>query len=309
MRYLFFDIEGANCYKFISKMCTFGYVITDTSFQVQTKIDVIINPEATFDKHIIKGNMNAYPISLYKSRPNFTYFYPSIKKILQYEDQLIIGWSIENDVKYIYDACKRYNLKQIKYRYLDLQKVIKKIEQSQNPLSLENACLLYEVNLHQFHKSDEDAYLTMKLTKRVCKKLNVTVEELFDLYNDCVSNVDNFVSSLASDEQIKIRLKRRMINNMICQKKPKNKLENDYIKENDVFAFCVDVIDYYNEALRKMIRLIYDCNAKCVTNLKQANKIVCRNEKYPHYKKQYESETVQVITFEELMHLTRSLVK
>ena len=44
MRYLFFDIEGANNYNYIAKMCTIGYVITDTKFKLNTKIDVIINP-------------------------------------------------------------------------------------------------------------------------------------------------------------------------------------------------------------------------------------------------------------------------
>ena len=309
MRYLFFDVEGANCYRFISKMCTFGYVITNTSFEVQTKIDVIINPESPFDKHIIKDNMNAYPVSLYKSRPNFTYFYSSIKKILQHEDQLIIGWSIENDVRYVYDACKRYNLKQIKYKYLDLQKVIMLVEGLQNPLSLENACLAYDVNLHQFHKSDEDAYLTMKLTKRICKKLDIGVEELFTRFESCVSTVDHFISTLASDEEIQRRLKRRNINGIIKQCKPKKKLENEYIKEGEIYAFTIDVVDFYNDSLKDMIKLINNCNARCVTNLKEANKIICGNEKYEHYKKRYQNEFVSVLTFEELIHLTHSVVK
>ena len=32
MKYLFFDVEGANCYNYVAKMCTFGYVITDNDF-------------------------------------------------------------------------------------------------------------------------------------------------------------------------------------------------------------------------------------------------------------------------------------
>ena len=34
MKYLFFDIEGANCYNYVSKMCTFGYVITNEKFEM-----------------------------------------------------------------------------------------------------------------------------------------------------------------------------------------------------------------------------------------------------------------------------------
>ena len=64
-----------------------------------------MNPEAQFDRHIINENMNAYPLDTYPTRPPFSYFYNSIKKILENKDQYIIGWSINNDVRYIYDAC------------------------------------------------------------------------------------------------------------------------------------------------------------------------------------------------------------
>ena len=87
-------------------------------FKVNSKIDVIINPDSQFDKHIIRQKMNAYPLEKYTTRPNFPYFYKSIKRMLEEKEQLIVGWSIENDVKYIYDACKRYNLEQIKYKYI-----------------------------------------------------------------------------------------------------------------------------------------------------------------------------------------------
>ena len=89
MKYLFFDIEGANCYNYTSKMCTFGYVITNEKFDVLSKVDVIMNPEAHFDKHIIVKKMNAYPISKYQSCPPFNYFYNSIKKIIENKNQII----------------------------------------------------------------------------------------------------------------------------------------------------------------------------------------------------------------------------
>ena len=145
MRYLFFDIEGANCYNFVSKMCTFGYVITDEKFELKSKIDVIINPCSPFDRHIIRKKIHAYPIETYSTRPPFNYFYKSIKNILEYNDQLIVGWSIDNDVRYVYDACKRYSLKQIQYKYLDLQKVIVKLENLENPPSLESICEKYGI--------------------------------------------------------------------------------------------------------------------------------------------------------------------
>ena len=34
MKYLFFDIECANCYDGVGKICEFGYVLTDEYFTV-----------------------------------------------------------------------------------------------------------------------------------------------------------------------------------------------------------------------------------------------------------------------------------
>ena len=44
MQYLFFDIEASEG----RSMCSFGYVLTDSSFNVIAKEDILINPEARF---------------------------------------------------------------------------------------------------------------------------------------------------------------------------------------------------------------------------------------------------------------------
>ena len=162
MRYLFFDIEGANNYNYIAKMCTFGYVITDDKFKLNTKIDVIINPEAPFDKHILQKKMNAYKVSKYSSCPPFNYFYKSIKKILEEKNQIVVGWAIENDIRFIHDACERYQCKQIKFNYIDLQTVFMKYEKLSMPPSLESACEKYNIKTQVTHKSDDDALATVE---------------------------------------------------------------------------------------------------------------------------------------------------
>ena len=242
MKYLFFDIEGANCYNYVSKMCTFGYVLTDDKYNVLSKIDVVMNPESPFDKHIVKEKMNAYPLNMYNSRPPFNYFYKSIKNIIEQEEQLIIGWSIENDVKYIYDACKRYNLKQINYKYIDMQKVYMDIFELTNQPSLETVCLNHNIVVKTVHKSDDDAFLTMLITKIICKKLQITLPELFERYSKFVSNVDEFASHLLTDEQISIRLNRRKISNFIKACNRRNHYSNPLIKENEVYGFDIAVM-------------------------------------------------------------------
>ena len=39
MKYVFFDIECANCYQGKGKICSFGYVITNENFDVEEKYD------------------------------------------------------------------------------------------------------------------------------------------------------------------------------------------------------------------------------------------------------------------------------
>ena len=48
MEYIFFDIECANCFQGRGKICSFGYVITDESFNVISKNDILMNPHSRF---------------------------------------------------------------------------------------------------------------------------------------------------------------------------------------------------------------------------------------------------------------------
>ena len=253
--------------------------------------------------------MNAYTIETYNNRPPFNYFYKSIKNILEKKDQLIVGWSIENDVRYVFDACKRYNLNQIKYEYIDLQKIIMKIEGLDNPPSLESACEKYNIQTMISHKSDDDAYLTMEIAKHICKTLNMTLEQLYEKYNEFVSDVDKFTTSLLTDEQLKTRLNRRKMAMLINSSHPKNKYQNEFINCDDVYVFSVKVIDKHSTNLKEIIKHIYNCGAQCTTNFKEANVIVSDTKSLRQYKQHYENEIVKVITYKQLKESTGLFAK
>ena len=309
MKYLFFDVEGANCYNFVSKMCTFGYVITDEHFTLKSKIDVIINPCSPFDKHILRKNMNAYPLNTYKSRPPFNYFYKSIKHILEEKDQLIVGWSIDNDVRYVYDACKRYNLNQINYQYIDLQKIVMKMEELENQPSLESICEKYGIETLISHKSDDDAYLTMKIAQKICEKENKNLKQIFEEYSEYASSVEKFASNLLTDEQLLARINRRKIAYLITNSKPKNKTVNENISKDDVYVFSVKVIDRHYKNLTEIIKYIYACGARCSINLKEGNVVVSDTKSFKNYKQTYESENIKVITYKTLKDSTGMFIK
>ena len=45
MKFLFFDIECANCFGGVGKIFSFGYVLTDETFHVLERDDILMNPE------------------------------------------------------------------------------------------------------------------------------------------------------------------------------------------------------------------------------------------------------------------------
>ena len=47
--YLFFDIECANCFGGVGKMCSFGYVVVNQDWTILDEDDVVMNPETEFD--------------------------------------------------------------------------------------------------------------------------------------------------------------------------------------------------------------------------------------------------------------------
>ena len=303
VQYLFLDIEGANCYNYVSKMCTFGYVITDNTFEIKTKIDVVMNPQSPFDKHIIKSKMNAYPLSKYNICPPFPYFYKSMKNILEAKDQLIFGWSIENDVKYIYDACNRYHLKQIQYEYFDIQKLIMKLENSQTVASLESIAEKYQIPKMTSHKSDDDAYLTMKIAKEVCKQQNISLSELYLLNKDCISSVSNYSTHTLSAKDIEEKLTRRRIANVIKNYTRKRIISNEKIHEGDVYAFMPHIILLKSKEIIDVIHYIVDCGASCTLNMSKCSKLVYI-EKQENNKKD-----IDMITYDELLEAINNYQK
>lgn len=50
--FLFFDIECANCFNGIGKMCSLGYVIINENFEILDEDDVVMNPETEFDWYL-----------------------------------------------------------------------------------------------------------------------------------------------------------------------------------------------------------------------------------------------------------------
>ena len=184
MRYLFFDIECANCFNGQGKICSFGYVITDTQFNVLEQKDILINPKTKF--HLTKNNNEdgielAYPIDMFTSSPDFEYYYETIRNLLTYKDQIVFGHSVLNDIHFILSECKRYNKEIFTYKAYDTQVFYMLLHNESMPAALSKICEGYGIELTALHRSDFDAYLTMQVLVGLCKEYKVSLEKIFEM--------------------------------------------------------------------------------------------------------------------------------
>ena len=76
MNFLFFDCECSKCSKTTSKLCSFGYVLTDSNLNIIKKEDLLINP-LEFDDLIMDGVI-AYSKEELLKHKEFDSYYPYI---------------------------------------------------------------------------------------------------------------------------------------------------------------------------------------------------------------------------------------
>ena len=192
MRYLIFDIECCDG----KHICEFGYVIANESFEIQEKQVLLINPEYPFD---LKGRPGQDELKLYFSEeeyyssPTFPHRYEAIKELIEYKDQFVIGHSISHDIGFLRRACKKYKLPSIDFSFLDSQRVYSEFFDTNKCISLANAEITLELSKTEYlHKSDDDAKLTMELVQSVCRRLNVTLTRLMELYPTACGKSEKF---------------------------------------------------------------------------------------------------------------------
>ena len=180
MKYLFFDIEGA-CPK-LSTIATFGYALTDESFNVLAREDILMNPASRYDWYVLK-NLLSYTKAELAKHPKFDAHYEKLKALLEDGETVVCGYSIVNDLKYLNSECKRYSLPPLRFSFLDVQTLADRYFESKNQIGIERAYAMLEINDEiLLHRSDEDALAAMKVAKKLCEKTGLTLPELSQKY-------------------------------------------------------------------------------------------------------------------------------
>lgn len=291
MRYLFFDIECANCFNGNGKICSFGYVLTDTKFRVLDKRDILINPRSKFHLRGAKDGIElAYPEEVFRSQPDFKHFYSEIRELLTARDQIVFGHSVANDVGFIRSDCVRYNLPPINYEFYDGQILFQKITNRQRNISLEsiNEYFGYNTNESVLHKSDDDAYVTMLSIKSMAEKMGMPIEELIKLCPACYGKIENGIIShkVLSKKEVQRKIQQDIENTV----KGKANTEGKFNGKRFSFALdiegCIEVFKLYIKALYEnggtYTIKTNDCN--CYVEGKKycfrTNNIYVRNKKF-----------------------------
>ena len=194
MRYLFFDIECSNCHDGVGKMCEFGYVVTDENFNEKERNNLIINPEADFDKvgFAIRKIKLSLPYKEYYRHKNFKAFYQKIKELFE-GDVIAIGHNTQADAQYILDACNRYGLKSFNYKFIDTLKAVREIYKRENRLRLIEIHndFFAEETKEQRHEGLEDAMFTKDVAQYVCNDQKIDLQTLMKQYPICCGEVFN----------------------------------------------------------------------------------------------------------------------
>ncbi len=195
MNFVFFDIECASVNKTTAKICAFGYVVCDEKFNIIKKEDILINPRGGFHltgRNGQKGLVLPYSYAEFKNYPPFKQSYNFIKSLLEDRNNIVLGHSILNDVKYLNLETRRFHLPSFDFQFLDSQLMFMSYSGDFSHQSgLESIAVSLGVEFTP-HRAVDDAYATMRVVEAICKAENSTLDELIKLYGLTRGRIKNY---------------------------------------------------------------------------------------------------------------------
>lgn len=181
MSFVFFDIECASVNRTTAKICVFGYVVCDENFNIIKKEDILLNPRGGFhltDRKGDKGIVLPYSYTEFKNYPPFPKVYNYIKGLLEDKQNIVLGHSTMNDVKYLNLETKRFKLPSFRFSFSDSQLIYNAYTGNHTrQMGLEHIATELSVEFTP-HRAVDDAYATMRVVEAMCKARGCTYFEL-----------------------------------------------------------------------------------------------------------------------------------
>lgn len=301
--YLFFDIECANCFGGVGKMCSFGYVLVNEDWTILDEDDVVMNPEAEFDWYLFDpkhGCQLAYSKDYFRAQHNFESYYSGIKKLMEASDRKIFGFSTTNDVGFLQSACERYNFPSINYACYDVAHIVNKENEEKQGKKLEQWCEYFGIDKSGLtsHKSVDDAKMTMLLLKAYCQKHSKTLDEVIEENKGIKLSVEKYI------EQREISRYNKEIMEKITAlygKKAKAFLTK---RLSGQFALGFKVKNDIDESL-EICNLIYKHGGILMRSLKKSGTLIIEDDLSADAVKDIQKRGLKPMTKSELYNITR----
>ena len=188
IRILYFDMEFANG-QIPGSIYSIGYLFTDERFHQKKKsVDILVNPECRWNNYV-ERKILAYPKHEVEAAPTFPKHYKKLKRLFSRAD-IAVGFAVGNDVSALNRACARYGLEPISYRWFDVEKLCKLQDAHRDAHGLAGYYRAWcggKPHDHQ-HRSDGDAYATMRVMEEICRASHITADMLLKAYPECAGN-------------------------------------------------------------------------------------------------------------------------
>ena len=188
IRILYFDMEFANG-QVPGSIYSIGYLVTDERFRSKkASADLLINPECQWNNYV-ERKILAYPKSQVESALAFPKHYKKLKKLFSSVD-IAVGFAVSNDVKALNKDCERYRLEPLSYRWFDVEQLCRLQDEHRDARGLAGCYKAWcggKPHDHR-HRSDGDAYATMRVLEEICKHSHVTVDMLIEAYPECAGD-------------------------------------------------------------------------------------------------------------------------
>ncbi len=213
MNYVFFDIECANCLNGEGKMCSFGYVLADDRFNVIKKKDILMNPSAKFmlgNAKTGEGIKLAYPLFKFERQHTFPHYYKEIKNLLEDKNNLCFGFAVAQDVSYLSYSCRRYDLPVIDFSFFDIQKFEKLIHKRKDISGLDSLIEEYHLEAYTYHRSDDDALMTMEVFHSIIETENINVMDAINKYPSALNETERFLEEQETRKKQKLIKKKHL---------------------------------------------------------------------------------------------------
>lgn len=273
--YLFFDIESANSFGGEGHICSFGYVICDSNFNILEMEDIVMNPRSEFDPGLFSENSRchlAYTQEEFLSQPDFAFYYERIKNLLTAPGRLNVGFAVENDVGFIVCACHHFGLPQINFHAYDIHYIADNLNNDRKGLSawLEH----YGISMEGLtaHKSSDDAKMTMLLAQKLCQQTKMRPKLFF---------ARNFLSIKTSEDDI-LRRKKRAYRKLVEERleafynSPNPAKENPLLRGKFKLAFSQHR-DYMQ--VLEICELVFSNGGKLVKKIQPGVTLVVEDDK------------------------------